>query len=60
MLPKEWADERFPSEDARDMYLATHDMHDLPNNMIEFLSFYEARRERIAIRLRSLLGVTPT
>ena len=59
MLPKKWAIEQFPDENACGMYLAGHDMHDLPSDMTEFLSFYEARRERIAMRLRNLLGVTP-
>ncbi len=40
------------------MYLAAHDMHDLPDQISGFLHFYEARRKRIAIRLRGLLGVT--
>ena len=59
-LPKEWAVEHYPDEKARRMYLAAHDMHDLPDNITEFLNFYEARRERIAIRLRELLGITGT
>ncbi len=57
-LPKEWVEKRFPEEDARNGYLASHDMYDLPEHITEFLDFYQARRERIAERLRSLLGVT--
>lgn len=57
-LPKVWAAEHYPDEKARGMYLAAHDMHDLPDDIMEFLRFYEARRRRIAARLRDLLGVT--
>ncbi len=57
-LPREWVNEHYSDEDARNMYLASHDMHDLPDEITEFMDFYEARRERIAKRLRDLLGVT--
>ena len=56
-MPKEWAIEHFSDARAREIYLATNDMHDLPDNMTEFLTFYEKRRDRIAARLRELLGV---
>lgn len=56
-LPADWARLQYPDTSARDMYLAAHDMHDLPEQITEFLSFYEARRTRMAERLRDLLGV---
>ena len=56
-MPMEWVMENYPDRDAREMYLASHDMHDLPDSITEFLTFYEARRQRIAARLRGLLGV---
>ena len=56
-LPAEWARLQYPDEQARNMYLSSHDMHDLPGDMIGFLSFYEARRDRMAARLRELLDV---
>ena len=58
-MPKEWTVEYFPDVRAREMYLASNDMHDLPDDITEFLSFYEKRRDRIAARLRKLLEVTP-
>ncbi len=57
-LPLEWATNRFPDTTARDGYLASHDMHDLPESLDSFIEFYEARRERMAARLRQELGVT--
>lgn len=56
-LPAEWARLQYPDEQARNMYLSSHDMHDLPGDMTGFLSFYEARRDRMAARLRELLDV---
>lgn len=56
-LPAEWARLQYPDEQARNMYLSSHDMHDLPDDITRFLSFYGARRDRMAARLRELLGV---
>jgi hypothetical protein len=56
-LPAEWARLQYRDEQARNMYLSSHDMHDLPDDIIGFLSFYGARRDRMAARLRELLGV---
>ena len=56
-MPMEWVMENYTDGDARERYLASHDMHDLPDSITEFLTFYEARRQRISDRLRNLLGV---
>ena len=56
-MPMEWVMENYTDRDARERYLTSHDMHDLPDSITEFLTFYEARRQRIAARLRGLLGV---
>ena len=58
VLPMDWARGRFPDEQARQMYLAGHDMHDLPETLPEFGSFYRARAAKMADRLRQLLAVT--
>jgi hypothetical protein len=58
VLPMEWARGRFPDEQARQLYLAGHDMHDLPETLPEFGSFYRARAAKMADRLRQLLAVT--
>lgn len=56
MLPAEWSRRQYPDEGARGMYLAAHDMHDLPDDLRGFLDFYEARKQRMEARLRSVLG----
>ena len=56
-LPAEWARLQYPDEQARNMYLSSYDMHDLPDDLTGFLNFYEARRDRMAARLRELLDV---
>jgi len=56
-LPADWARLQYPDEQARNMYLSSHDMHDLPANLTDFLIFYEGRRDRMAARLRELLDV---
>jgi hypothetical protein len=56
-LPMEWARTRYPERRALGMYLSSHDMHDLPEDIKDFLVFYRARRDRMAARLGELLGV---
>jgi hypothetical protein len=56
-LPYGWAADRYPNPDARAGYLASHDIHDLPESIAAFLQFYEARRARMAARLLNELGV---
>lgn len=56
-LPAEWlAGPHFPTEELRRTYIAENDLQDLPDDLSGFLEFYEARRERIQTRLRSLLA----
>ena len=57
MLPLDWAIEQFPDPQARGMYLAGHDMHDLPPNLVQFGDFYNSRAERMAGRLMVLLDI---
>src|SRR5207247_83644 len=57
LMPMEWARRNYSDEQARSMYLAAHDMPDLPETISQFLNFYEARRDRICDRLRTLLGI---
>ena len=55
-LPMEWAKSHLPNSAARVGYLATHDMHDLPDDIDEFLPFFAARRQRMYDRLTTLLS----
>jgi hypothetical protein len=56
-LPADWlAGPHFPTEALRQTYIAENDLQDLPDELDGFLEFYEARRQRIQKRLRSLLA----
>lgn len=55
-LPMDWARERYPEEQARQMWLSSHDLHDLPESITDFIPFYDARRQRLLERLEVLLG----
>lgn len=59
MLPRVWLAARFPDEVSASAWLAAHDMHDLPDNLNSFVSFYEERRQRLLFRLRDLLTPPP-
>jgi hypothetical protein len=56
-LPADWAKGQYPDPVARGGWLAAHDLHDLPVDLEEFLTFYEARRLRMRARLAEALGV---
>jgi hypothetical protein len=55
--PHEWLARHVPDEAARTEYMRRHDLPDLPEDLRGFNAFYEERRERMAERLRRLLGV---
>ena len=44
------------SEDARNAWLAGHDLHGMPTDLVDFLPFYEERRAIMRERLVQLLG----
>lgn len=56
-LPQEWLVKTYPDEAARRHYCDLHDFGDVPASISEFGSFFEARRERLAAKLRTVLGV---
>lgn len=55
-LPAIWARNQFPAKEARDAWLAGHDLHGMPEELDGFLPFYEARRATMRTRLAALLG----
>ena len=57
--PTDWMDDYLPNQQARDAYRSRHELWDIPEDMSEFLGFYDARQDRIGHRLRSVLGVQP-
>ena len=63
VLPRKWIDGLTVGGDdaqahaGREAYLAQHDLHGLPDGMLDFPDFYEARKSRMRERLEKLLGV---
>lgn len=47
-LPTEWLAEHFQDSQARQGYCDRHQLGDVPKEVVDFMEFYEARRERIA------------
>lgn len=55
-LPAEWIEEQFPDEQVRRHYCERYLLGDVPNEMINFLEFYEQRRERLRERISELVN----
>ena len=58
-LPGDWVRAQYPDEGARNAWLAGHDLHGLPADLVDFLPFYEGRRVVVRNRLANLLGASP-
>lgn len=58
--PYDWINEQFPDATAKNAYAAKHDLGAIPPELTGFEEFFTARRERLAGRLRRLLGITST
>lgn len=54
-LPAEWVREYFKDENFRKTYLSNHLLHDLPENISEFRSFYEMRQKKLRPLIEQLL-----
>ena len=54
MLPADWL-ANFDSVEARRNYVQTHLLGDVPEGLDGFESFYEARRQRLKVRILALL-----
>ncbi len=57
MMPREWVETSFADDADKANYIANHDLGSIPDTQLGFLSWYEARRERMLQRLRKILGV---
>ena len=56
-LPADWL-QTFSTPEARLNYTATHLLGDVPDGLHAFVPFYEARRQRLKLRISSLLQGT--
>lgn len=57
VLPLDWWSKAEPDDEVRSALFAAHHMHDLPTDIVDFMTFYLARRNRMLQRLREVLGV---
>lgn len=60
MLPHRWLDQHFASDDQRRNHASHHDFGDLgllPEDVVGFTDWYEARRMLMLRRLKTVLGV---
>lgn len=55
-MPAEWLCQQFPDPTDRQAYKDLHLLGEVPKEMTEFDSFYDARRERLKENIRQLLG----
>ncbi len=55
-LPAEWVASAFPDTAQRQSYLDRHDLGKVPATALEFMGFYQARRDRMRQRLTSMLS----
>lgn len=55
-LPAEWLKTTYGEGEKRQAVLDRHDLGDPPTSAIEFITFYNARRERLRSRLGTLLS----
>ena len=56
-LPAEWVETKYPNEEERRHYCNLYLLGDVPKDMGGFLEFYEARRERLQLRITELLNL---
>ena len=54
-MPSEWLNEMYSDENKRAAYIERHLLDGLPEDIGEFQTFYQARRERLSDCIRSLL-----
>lgn len=54
-LPAKWVEEHFSDESARQHYCDLYFLRELPNDISEFLKFYEERRERLQAKIAELM-----
>jgi hypothetical protein len=57
VLPHEWLATAFPSDEQRTNYTMENDLGNVPDNITDFMRFYEARKALVRTRLIKALGV---
>ena len=54
-LPAEWIRDHFADEEKRQHYRDLYNLGDLPEEITGFMGFYEARRERLEVKITELV-----
>ena len=57
-LPHQWLADHFATDEQRSHYVQQNDLADVPESITDFMTFYEARKDRLRARLVAALGVT--
>lgn len=58
MLPAEWLNgPHFTSPEKRTQYVLDNDLESVPEGILGFLTFYETRRQKLHVRLKTVLGL---
>lgn len=55
-LPAAWLSAAFASPQQRDTYIDENDLQDVPEDVADFLTYYERRKSALRARLHALLG----
>lgn len=55
-MPAKWIDEHFANEQSRQHYIELYQLGEVPRKMADFMTFYEARRERLQERIDELVN----
>ena len=55
-MPAEWLARTYVDDTSRRAYQDLHLLGDVPDSITEFVTFYDARRERLKERIKELLG----
>jgi hypothetical protein len=58
VLPDQWLSSAFPTPEQRATYIEENDLASVPNNIAEFMTFYEGRKALLRQRLLKVLGVS--
>lgn len=56
-MPAEWVKNQYPATSARTNYCNNHLLGEVPETLVEFRKFYEARRDALRKRLAAMLAV---
>lgn len=59
-LPASWLRSQFATEDGRSQYRALHVLGDVPDDILKFEAFHDARRDRLRAMLTKILVEQPT